>query len=144
MGTDKHKPYPSVRLKEKDYIMPLSRSLLPAALIVIAALHAVMLAALFFDVAPHPPRTIVLFAMAPFLAVVIGLAMATLRQIAHDAAGARGLSVTVALLTLLSFGPQKYLDPALPEIWPAVVSAQLSVIVIAITLIQPRRVNPSA
>lgn len=117
--------------------MPLDRSLLPAALIMIAVLHSIMLAALFYGVAPHPPRTIVLFAMAPFLAVVIGCALCALRQLAHDAAGARSLSGIAAALTLLSFGPQKYLDTALPEIWPAVLTAQVCVVIVAGTLISP-------
>ncbi|MBB5515671.1 hypothetical protein FHS89_001683 [Rubricella aquisinus] len=121
--------------------MPLTRSLVPPALIVITALHGIMLAALLFDIDPHPPRAIALFAMAPFLAVVIGIALAALRQVSHEAAGARGLSLAAALLTLLSFGPQKFLDPALPEIWPAVLSGQACTLAIVATLIASRRLT---
>lgn len=46
---------------------PLPASAKNAALWVLITLQAVMLASMFAGLAPHPPRTIPLFALAPFL-----------------------------------------------------------------------------
>ena len=40
------------------------------------------------------------------------------------------LRLLAALMAMLSFGPQKYLDPQFPLIWPAVLTAQIAVIAV--------------
>ena len=107
--------------------------LIAAACLVLAVIQGVMLASLFAGMAPHPPRAIPLFAMPPFLSVSIGTALAGC-LLAHRPTGQR-LAIPAALLALLSFGPQKYLDPAFPEIWIAVITSQAAVLTIAYTLI---------
>lgn len=106
-----------------------SRSI-TAALSVLIILQLVMLGALYAQVPPHPPATIPLFAIAPFLAVA--LATATAALIVGPVAGrtGRALSLLAALMAMLSFGPQKYVDPQFPMIWPAVLAAQFAVIAV--------------
>ncbi|MFK7940345.1 MAG: hypothetical protein AB8B82_13280 [Roseovarius sp.] len=110
--------------------------ILDAACLMLAIVQTVMLASLWFGVAPHPPRTIPLFAMAPFLAVAIGTAMAA-RVLITEMAG-RILAGIAAAFALLSFGPQKYIDPAFAEIWIAVIAAQLCVLAIFYALFTGR------
>ncbi|TNE62598.1 MAG: hypothetical protein EP341_00025 [Sphingomonadales bacterium] len=106
-----------------------SRSI-TAALSALIILQLVMLGALYAQVPPHPPATIPLFAIAPFLAVALATAAAAL--IVGPVAGrtGRALSLLAGLMALLSFGPQKYLDPQFPLIWPAVLAAQVAVIAV--------------
>lgn len=106
-----------------------SRSI-TAALSVLIILQLVMLGALYAQVPPHPPATISLFAIAPFLAVALATAAAAL--IVGPVAGrtGRALSLLAALMAMLSFGPQKYVDPQFPMIWPAVLAAQVAVIAV--------------
>lgn len=108
-----------------------------AALIALGIIQAVMLASLFAGVAPHPPATIPLFAMAPFLAVSVALTATGGYLLSHDAPGGRVIAVLAALAALLSFGPQKYFDPAFPEIWIAVIASQLAVLVVLIAMLRP-------
>ena len=106
-----------------------SRSI-TAALSALIILQLVMLGALYAQVPPHPPATIPLFAIAPFLAVALATAAAAL--IVGPVAGrtGRALSLLAALMAMLSFGPQKYVDPQFPMIWPAVLAAQVAVIAV--------------
>ncbi len=106
-----------------------SRSI-TAALSALIILQLVMLGALYAQVPPHPPATIPLFAIAPFLAVALATAAAAL--IVGPVAGrtGRALSLRAGLMALLSFGLQKYLDPQFPLIWPAVLAAQVAVIAV--------------
>ncbi len=43
---------------------------------------------------------------------------------------AQPTALLFALTALVSYGPQKYVDPASPKIWPAVIVAQVAVIII--------------
>lgn len=106
-----------------------SRSI-TAALSALIILQLVMLGALYAQVPPHPPATIPLFAIAPFLAVALATAAAAL--IVGPVAGrtGRALSLLAALMAMLSFGPQKYVDPQFPMIWPAVLAAQVAAIAV--------------
>ena len=106
--------------------------IIDAACLMLALIQAVMLASLWFDVAPHPPRATPLFAMAPFLAVSISTALAA-RGVAATRAGSV-LAGLAAVMALISFGPQKYFDPAFPEIWVAVVASQLCILAIVCSL----------
>lgn len=115
---------------------------LRAACLFLAVVQGIMLAALFAGVEPHPPRATPLFAMAPFLAVSIGAAL-TAMQLADRRAG-RVLAGVAAALALISFGPQKYLDPAFAEIWIAVLACQIAVATIAACLIRPARAARAA
>lgn len=112
-----------------------------SACLMLAVIQVVMLASLYFDVAPHPPRAIAPFAMAPFLAVSIGLCLCAM-QLADTLPGRvlAGLSVFCALL---SFGPQKYVDPSFSEIWVAVIAAQIASLVIIFHLLprQPKKLD---
>ncbi|QGY00038.1 hypothetical protein EI983_17895 [Roseovarius faecimaris] len=107
-----------------------------AACLMLITVQGIMLASLYFDVAPHPPRVIPLFAMPPFLAVSIGTALCAMRLTGTRMGNI--LAGLAALFALLSFGPQKYFDPAFPEIWIAVIASQLSVLAILYALVAQR------
>lgn len=95
-----------------------------AALAVLIILQLTMLVFLLAGLAPHPPRTIPLFAMGPFLGTSLAIATAALIMGPVISTVGRSLSVLAALCALLSYGPQKWFDPAIGEIWPAVVGGQ--------------------
>ncbi|GAB5509970.1 MAG: hypothetical protein Rhims3KO_13710 [Hyphomicrobiales bacterium] len=99
-----------------------------AALGTLIILQLVMLASLFAGLAPHPPRAIPFFAMAPFLGV--SMAIAASAMIVQPLAGKLGrtLSALAALCALISYGPQKWMDPAIAEIWPAVLAGEIAAI----------------
>ncbi|CUH76115.1 hypothetical protein [Tropicibacter naphthalenivorans] len=96
-----------------------------AALAMLITVQTLMLGSLYAGVEPHPPATIPPFALAPFLSVAIGTCGTA--WIMGDSRAGRILSALSAVLALVSFGPQKYFDPAFPLIWPAVIAAQISV-----------------
>ena len=102
-----------------------------------ATMQAVMLASLYFGVEPHPPRTTPLFAIPPFLAVSIGTALCAFTM--SNQTSGRILAGLAAFLALPSFGPQKYIDPAIGEIWIAVMASQIAVLVIIWQLFVLRR-----
>ena len=64
--------------------------------------------------------------------LAVALATAAAALIVGPVAGrtGRALSLLAGLMALLSFGPQKYLDPQFPLIWPAVLAAQVAVIAV--------------
>lgn len=101
-----------------------------AAVLVLLVLTAVMLLALFSRTPPHPPIEVPLFALGPFLGASLAIGVAALYLLRQGARHGTSLAVLFALTALISFGPQKYVDPAFLRIWPAVISAQVAVIVI--------------
>lgn len=108
-----------------------------AALAMLITLHALMLAALYTGTDPHPPIAVAPFAIAPFLSVSIGTALAAIILASHRAGSI--LSLLASALALVSFGPQKYFDAAFPMIWPAVIAAQISVAFLIAQALQARR-----
>ncbi len=109
-----------------------------AALTVLGVLQVVMLGSLYAGVPPHPPQSIALFGIAPFLAVSLSVIAASIILGPLDSRWGRGLAVASALCALLSFGPQKYFDAQFPLIWPTVVTAQLAAGVIFYILFRER------
>lgn len=107
-----------------------------AAITALVILQLVMLGALYAGVPPHPPAVIPLFAIAPFLAVALATAAAALITGPLESKLGRALSLLAALMAMLSFGPQKYLDPQFSLIWPAVLSAQVAAIVIVVLVLR--------
>lgn len=108
-----------------------------AALWVLILVQAIMLLALLADLEPHPPRTIVLFAMAPFLATSIAVCVAALQMVGRG--WGKGLAGLAGVLALLSYGPQKYFDPAFAEIWPAVIAAQIAVFALVFQIVKSQQ-----
>ena len=100
-----------------------------AAITALLVLTAVMLAALFTRTPPHPPLTVPPFALAPFLGASLAIGTAAL-WLSGDTRAGRALVLLFVATALVSFGPQKYLDPAFPRIWPAVITAQAAVAVL--------------
>lgn len=109
-----------------------------AALAALIILQLVMLGALYAGVAPHPPSAIPLFGVAPFLATALATAAAALILDPLHGIASKGLSVMAAAMAMLSFGPQKYLDPEFPLIWPAVLAAQIAAAAIVVLILRPR------
>ncbi len=99
-----------------------------AALTTLIILQLVMLGALYAQIAPHPPASIALFGIAPFLAVSLSVAVCAMLMGETATRLGRGFCLLASLMALLSFGPQKYFDPAFPLIWPSVIAAQIAVI----------------
>jgi hypothetical protein len=101
-----------------------------AALACLILLQGVMLASLLAGVAPHPPAATPLFGIGPFLGASLSAAVAAL--ILGPMRGRAGPVMTglAAAAALVSFGPQKYLDPQFPLIWPAVLAGQAAVVVL--------------
>lgn len=115
-----------------------------AALATLILLQLVMLSALYAGIRPHPPNATPLFGIAPFLGASVSIALsAMIVQPLTNAVG-RGLSVTAALMALVSFGPQKYLDAQFAQIWPAVALGQLAAIAILVRALQASRRSPAA
>ncbi|MEH7829418.1 hypothetical protein [Gemmobacter denitrificans] len=106
--------------------MPPSDRPMQAALACLILLQTVMLGSLYTGVAPHPPAATPLFGIAPFLSASLSAACAALiLGPSHSLAG-RSLAGLAALAGLVSFGPQKYLDPQIGLIWPAVLTGQIA------------------
>lgn len=113
------------------------------ALGTLIVLQLTMLFALFFKLPPHPPEVIPLGGMAPFLGASLSAACAAL------VFGGRGTAGTVFILlacalAAVSYGPQKYLDPAIGLVWPAVVTAQIAIVaLIAGLFVENRQALPA-
>lgn len=103
-----------------------------AALVVLLSLQLVMLGALYAQIAPHPPRAVAPFALGPFLGASIAIAGAALVLGATRTGIGTAVSLLAAALALVSFGPQKWFDPAIGEIWPAVLVAELAVLTLLV------------
>lgn len=110
-----------------------------AALTALIILQAIMLLSLFAGIAPHPPKAIVLFGIAPFLAVSLSFAAGAMIIGPEQDTVGKGLSLAAALCALLSFGPQKYIDPQLPLIWPAVLAGQVCALFILVKKVRSFR-----
>lgn len=115
-----------------------SKDLGRQGLAILAILQLLMLAALYSRTEPHPPLAIPLFALAPFLSASIALAVAGLL------APGRWLSLAACVTALISFGPQKWFDAAFPQIWPAVILAQMAVAMVAFSLFCNRQQTRAA
>ncbi|MGX9352109.1 hypothetical protein ACS3QZ_12970 [Shimia sp. W99] len=114
-----------------------------AALVALILLQLIMLSALYAGIRPHPPIATPLFGIAPFLGASMAIAIgAIIVGPLTDRAG-RGLSLLAALMALMSFGPQKYLDAQFPLIWPAVILGQMAAVVIFVRVFMARRGEPT-
>ncbi|MCT4656097.1 MAG: hypothetical protein N4A65_09835 [Cohaesibacter sp.] len=91
-------------------------------LLILLVLQIVMLLAFLFEKPPHPPLTIPLFAMGPFLGASLALGFAALFAAQERLAQPLGLAAMIC--AMISFGPHKLLDPLLPQIWPTILLAQ--------------------
>ena len=103
-----------------------------AAITVIIILTAVMLLALVSRTASHPPLEVAPFALGPFLGASLAIGAAAMQTLRQNTRTGYALAVLFALTALVSFGPQKYFDPAFSRIWPAVITAQIAVAVILV------------
>ncbi len=90
----------------------------------------VMLLALMTRTQPHPPLEVAPFAIGPFLGASLAIGAAALHLVRHGARFGGALAILFAATVMVSFGPQKYFDPAFSRIWPAVITAQIAVVVI--------------
>ncbi len=105
-----------------------------AALIGLAVLQTVMLAALLARSQPHPPVAVAIFALAPFLGASLAVTAAAISVGPLGSVFGRIWSVLACLCALVSFGPQKYFDPQFTHVWPAIIAAQMFVLVIVASL----------
>ncbi len=107
-------------------------TVMEAAIIGLLILTGVMLLALFTRTAPHPPLEVPLFALAPFLGSGLAIGSAALILIRGEHSYAKVIVFLFCILSLISFGPQKYFDPSFSRIWPAVICAQACILLILI------------
>ncbi|MEM6382968.1 MAG: hypothetical protein AAF739_09860 [Pseudomonadota bacterium] len=124
--------------------MQTSNNAANAALGVLIILQLTMLMFLLAGLQPHPPRAIPLFAMGPFLGTSLAIAVAALICGPDTTRTGRSLSVVAAFCALLSYGPQKYFDPAIGEIWPAVVAGQIAAVTLLVLVGLSLRANARA
>ncbi len=97
-----------------------------AALSALIGLQVIMLASLMTKTPPHPPLAVAPFAMAPFLGCSISIATAAFVLSATASRTGAALCAVAAGLALVSYGPQKWFDAAIAEIWPAVLTGQVA------------------
>lgn len=114
-----------------------------AALSALAIVQVVMLAALMSGTMPHPPRAIPLFAMGPFLGASLAIVVAAWHF--REAAGVTGrvFLAAASVTALLSYGPQKWMDPAIAEIWPSVLVAEVAIVITGLAAVTGHR-GPAA
>ncbi|EBA17401.1 hypothetical protein RSK20926_06682 [Roseobacter sp. SK209-2-6] len=110
-----------------------------AALAVLILLQGVMLSALYAGIPPHPPEATPLFGIAPFIGAATAIALAAILVDPLASREGRWLSLLAAVLGLVSFGPQKFLDAQFGLIWPAVILGQLAAFVIVANLVKALR-----
>jgi len=103
-----------------------------------------MLSALFTQTIPHPPLTVPPFALGPFLGAALSVAVAAMILGGTTSLNGSAVSSVAALLALVSYGPQKWFDPAIGQIWPAVLLGQLAVIVVMVQVLFWFRVSSRA
>lgn len=103
-----------------------------AALATLIVVHSVMVISLFADIDPHPPARIALFGMAPFMAAALSAMVAAM--ILGPGKPRRALILVSMALSLVSFGPHKLFDPALPLIWPGLVAVWIALGTLAVQL----------
>lgn len=108
-----------------------------AALGTLIILQSVMLAALLFKLPPHPPEVIPIAGMAPTLGASLCAAFAALAMRGEGATG-KLFIIVACLLAAISYGPQKYFDPAISLVWPAVMTAQIAIVSLLAALIKER------
>ncbi|MCG7493977.1 hypothetical protein [Thalassobius sp. Cn5-15] len=108
-----------------------------AALGTLLILQGVMFAALLFKLPPHPPEVIPIAGMAPTLGASLCAAFAALVMRGEGIAG-KLLIIIACLLAAISYGPQKYFDPAFSLVWPAVITAQLAIVALLGALVQEK------
>lgn len=101
-----------------------------AAIMVLLVLTGTMLFALFTRTEPHPPLEVEPFALGPFLAASLATGAAAYGLMVRGMRFATTIALLFALTALVSYGPQKYVDPAFPKIWPAVIVGQFAIAVI--------------
>lgn len=101
-----------------------------AAVAALLALTGAMLLAMFTRTEPHPPLEVEPFALGPFLAASLAIGAAAYGLAVRGMRFAMAIALLFALTALVSYGPQKYVDPAFPKIWPAVIVAQAAIAVI--------------
>jgi hypothetical protein len=98
-----------------------------SALGALIILQLTMLAALLFKLPPHPPEVIPIGGMAPVIGTSLCAAFAAMVFKGEGASG-KILIILACLFAAISYGPQKFFDPAFPLVWPAVVTAQIAII----------------
>ncbi|MYE57997.1 MAG: hypothetical protein F4X35_00170 [Alphaproteobacteria bacterium] len=98
-----------------------------AAVAALLVLTGAMLLAMFTRTEPHPPLEVEPFALGPFLAASLATGAAAYALAVRGARFAMAVALLFALTALVSYGPQKYVDPAFPRIWPAVIVAQVAI-----------------
>lgn len=101
-----------------------------AAIAGLIILQVVMLGSLYAQITPHPPAIIPISGIGPFLSVSLSAAAGALMLGPLNSRAGRVLGLIAALLAMISFGPQKYIDPQFSLVWPAVVFGQLCAVYI--------------
>ncbi|MCY3830065.1 MAG: hypothetical protein OXF89_13100 [Rhodospirillaceae bacterium] len=101
-----------------------------AAIVALLVLTGTMVLAMFTRTEPHPPLVVEPFALGPFLAASLAIGAAAFGLVVRGMRFAMAIALLFALTALVSYGPQKYVDPAFPKIWPAVIVAQGAIAVI--------------
>ncbi|MCK0126625.1 hypothetical protein MWU76_19700 [Gelidibacter sp. F2691] len=114
-----------------------------AALGALIILQLTMLMALLFKIPPHPPEVIPFGGMAPVIGASLCAAFAALVFRGEGRSG-KALVICACLLAAISYGPQKYFDPAFNLVWPAVITAQIAIIALIVPIVRQAFARQSA
>jgi hypothetical protein len=117
-------------MSDIDFPRPRAGQPAIAATIVLLVLTAMMVVAMVTETPPHPPLEVAPFALGPFFAASLAIGAAALFLVARGGRYGTAVVLLFIVTALVSFGPQKYLDPAFPRIWPAVITAQAAIAVL--------------
>ncbi len=101
-----------------------------AAIVVLLTLTGIMVLSMVTKTPPHPPLEIPPFALGPFFGASLAFGFAALSISKENQRLGAFLAALFAVTALVSFGPQKYFDPAFSRIWPAVITAQIAAIAV--------------
>lgn len=123
-----------------------ARQLAGASLLTLAVLQGAMMLAMMTLTRPHPPLTVPLFALGPFLGAAIALAIGAYAAGSVLTRIGWWASLMAGLLAMVSYGPHKWFDPVFPQIWPSVILGQLAFLALMVAMFQARRYSaePSA
>jgi len=108
-----------------------------AALAILIVLQALMLAALYTRTPPHPPLSIPLFGLGPFLSASVALAVAAMILGGRKSPAGRAATIAATAGALVSFGPHKWFDVTFGAIWPAVVLAEIACTILIARVLAP-------
>lgn len=107
----------------------------------LVVLNGVLLASFLFQVQPHPEVNLgPLGGAGPFVGTTIAVSVVTVALVTWSNPSGYGLALLVVVQNIVTFGPQKLLEPSATLTYPAVVTGSvLNGVLLVATLFMIRR-----